>query len=524
MSKVVKEKIPDNAVHTCPEELPDGLIDWIRTEIFPNDNYVIYKKGNVRGTCALCRYKITPKDGVRMTQSTFIYCPNCDQKVYCILSGSSLFKADYVRNIAAIQKGADGTVWFRQWHILRDESAEYAEGIEKYLQEIARYAVCGRNTGMWLREAKESYYMQYIRYATSDWSRSRKTHTYDGEYDFYHAGIREAVKGTVLEYADLSGYMKYKTLYHKNIIKYALDFARYPVLEFFWKHGYRRIIEQKVCGIERHCANSVLWKRSTLAECIRFPLRLLKVLPPHEWDMAKITRMWKASQIGKPDKDILALFHSDIYEDNFIAMAKYSTVAKTMTYLEKQRTTFRERSSLETIASITRTYRDYISECEQLNLDLTKKEILFPKNLDAAHQRTMRMIKYEESREAKKKLRDRAEKLQKLSWNNQIYMIRPAENSADLKKEGAALKHCVAGYADRMTKGETAIFFIRTVAAPETPFFTLELIKNQVVQCRTKNNKSYDGDVKTFVESWIREVVSKSGRINKPEKARSEVI
>lgn len=37
-------------------------------------------------------------------------------------------------------------------------------------------------------------------------------------------------------------------------------------------------------------------------------------------------------------------------------------------------------------------------------------------------------------------------------------LIRPADDADELIAEGAALHHCVGGYADRMADGETAIF------------------------------------------------------------------
>jgi hypothetical protein len=66
-----------------------------------------------------------------------------------------------------------------------------------------------------------------------------------------------------------------------------------------------------------------------------------------------------------------------------------------------------------------------------------------------------------------------------------------------------------------MANGETAIFFIRRLDSPDTPFYTLELKGKKITQCRTKNNKPYNGQVKEFAETWLREVVNGSGKKNK---------
>ena len=53
-----KEIIPDEALELCPEELPDGLISWVRREIIDMDNTLLYKRGNVRGLCYICGKKV----------------------------------------------------------------------------------------------------------------------------------------------------------------------------------------------------------------------------------------------------------------------------------------------------------------------------------------------------------------------------------------------------------------------------------------------------------------------------------
>ena len=89
-------------------------------------------------------------------------------------------------------------------------------------------------------------------------------------------------------------------------------------------------------------------------------------------------------------------------------------------------------------------------------------------------------------------------------------LIRPADDADELIAEGAALHHCVGGYADRMADGESAIFFIRRLEEPDRPYYTLELVNRRVIQCRTRHNESYEQTptVLDFVNEWLREIVS----------------
>ncbi len=112
-------EIRDEEVSLCPEELPEGLVDYIRREILPQDNVLIYKKGNVRGLCFLCGESVKAEKQ-RFKQDSIVDCPICGSRVSCYLEGSDRFKAKYVQNIATIQKGIDGKTVstkkvFRSW-------------------------------------------------------------------------------------------------------------------------------------------------------------------------------------------------------------------------------------------------------------------------------------------------------------------------------------------------------------------------------------------------------------------------
>jgi hypothetical protein len=100
-------------------------------------------------------------------------------------------------------------------------------------------------------------------------------------------------------------------------------------------------------------------------------------------------------------------------------------------------------------------------------------------------------------------------------FEDEDYIIRPAGSVKELINESAKLHHCVKTYADKIIKGETAIFFIRKKDKPNEPYYTLEWNKGAIIQCRTKNNKSYEGEVREFVDKWVAECASKVSKKRK---------
>lgn len=248
-------ELMDEDYRLCPEALPEGMIDYIRRDVLPEDRVIIYKKGNVQGTCSVCGRKVHARDR-RFVQGTRVNCPSCGTRVSCVLENGSVFASNYIENIVAVQKGTDGeTVFFRQWLLHRDNSARW-EHIEDFLQETVRYAIRGNKTAKWQKQGKESYYMRTERYELDEWTRWQDNRIYDGSYFFYPTGIEEALSGTAMQYADLEGYLEERG-HNRNPIYFLEYHEKYPVIEFLWKAGYRNIVHNRIFGMDRENRNAI---------------------------------------------------------------------------------------------------------------------------------------------------------------------------------------------------------------------------------------------------------------------------
>lgn len=101
------------------------------------------------------------------------------------------------------------------------------------------------------------------------------------------------------------------------------------------------------------------------------------------------------------------------------------------------------------------TLRDYWNDCEKLNLDLKREDILLPPDLAQAHRRTnealaeaRRQKELEETRRMQEEFGKRLKKLERdFDFESGALLIRPARSHAELIDEGSALHHCVATYA-----------------------------------------------------------------------------
>ncbi len=486
-------------ISLCPEELPEGLEEYIRREVLPMDRTLVYKKGNVRGTCAICGRKVRAR-AQRFVQGTQVRCPDCGSEVICVLENSQAWKSDFVENIAFLQKGTDGeSLWIRVFHIKRNYDANYPD-INKNLIECARYGLKGFKAAMWLKEAKEySFCGRCDVYTLKNWERSSRIYIYDGyTYRVFAEGVEEAVKGTRLQYIDIRGVFER----YRDPLKFIIDFIRFPCMEFLYKNGYYGLLEAKVQNrLSTDTRNICRWERKNPKEFFKFPMRLLKLAKPekwNEWNVKYVNDIWQFD--GITDEDIYQLTFKNPLRIGAVKIAQeYRKISSIISYLEKQEKKYKERN----IGGI---YEDYLKECKELELNLKDKNVLFPEDLKRRHNETSAAVIVNRKKINENKFKKVSEELSEMAFEGEKFLIMPAPSVASLVKEGSSLHHCVGTYADRMARGETAIFFIRKKEEPKKSYYTLEYRGEKIIQCRGKNNCSYtqNQEVYDFVDKWIK--------------------
>lgn len=173
------------------------------------------------------------------------------------------------------------------------------------------------------------------------------------------------------------------------------------------------------------------------------------------------------------------------WDDKFVkTLLKYSTPAKIGKYLAKFKdiNKYRERGE----------YKDYIHMRQQAGYDLSNEIFLFPKDLRRRHTEMVYELEKEKIDKRKKevlakykKIKSRYKKLsEKYSAAAGGYIIRPAKDAAEIVAEGRILHHCVGGdtYLKSHDSGKSFILFLRPVKEKDTPYITVEIRGNNIVQ------------------------------------------
>lgn len=493
-------------------KLPKGIEKYVHG-ILPH--LIVYDRFKKRAFCLSCGEYFSYTTKIHADET--VKCPLCKHKGRTV---PHTRRHDSTYESFATARAEKGKIYFTIM-----TAAYYFEGKKDFEQlKDKRGRIYIDEVGVIGREEQKCF----INYCDG-FCATKKPHAVRGEVWLYiHRSFPAAVKQSCLRYADVSPRTGRCGDINAMIKRLALN-AKYPQLEYLKKAGLGEIENAMVYGQRTYLKPN--WKRKDLPGVLGLSSQDLDKL--RQWDMwdidniAAYKEMKKRRQkLRKQDMKIFFSFFSNI--GPFSAPAKFTydksfyglDPVKTAAYLEK---VFQENmpdchqgAYGYSRSRILYEYKDYLNQAEKLGYPKSEY-YLYPPDFIAAHDRVSE--EYREKQDQKKqrekqKQQERYEekylpKLKALAWSNGTYLIRPLENYMDFSAEGKNNVNCVAGYYDRVTKGQTAVFVIRCIDAPDTSLVTVELKNGKMLQCRARGNREPAEDILRFAGEWLEKIVRK---------------
>lgn len=150
-------------------------------------------------------------------------------------------------------------------------------------------------------------------------------------------------------------------------------------------------------------------------------------------------------------------------------------------------------------------YRDYLDMCVKLGYDMGSSFVLYPRDLEQAHDKAVRRLKLKADAQLR---RDFKTAMGAISGHLDFEMdgmkfLLPT-TPEELAAEGNALHHCVGSYADRVARKECIILFLRRCEDISKPFYTVEIRGGKIAQVRGMQNCDATPEVETFMAQWER--------------------
>ena len=337
----------------------------------------------------------------------------------------------------------------------------------------------------------------------------------------------EKLESTFLKYLDISEYRKLwrrctDGLREIPYCKIISLFARYKSLEFLEKQGFDDFVFQ-IIDKESEAA--------TLYDCqATTPYKFFKKLSKNEIKVLKendiCTRgdVYRYLQMKAVNKKISSDEYKDLrkvggyyFETLTKKMRKYKIQIKTMLrYLNEREKEKPTDDRTKTKSCCMLRWLDYIEAAEACGYDLTVHNVLFPKDLNTAHDEAVAIreqVRLENEKKEQDMLNDlyekRYKKLQKAyEYSDGKYCIIIPKEATEIVLEGNALKHCVGGYAERHIKGKTTILFMRNAENTEEALVTIELDEKSltVIQAHGKKNRDPSAEEQAFIDKWLKNV------------------
>jgi hypothetical protein len=351
-------------------------------------------------------------------------------------------------------------------------------------------------------------------------------------------------KGTLWNYSDIWGLFEYLEAaeqdgycnfsYSSTFISYLWHFKKYPAIERLEQSGFRKLIKEK---IQQYPATRTLnWNKNRLTEIFRLGIEDVRALRDEEAGLGHIEALKSVRKIWPKATVELAEFLSRAsyggnrngYADFKKQLAQIEALGvdkvKFLMYVERQKKKFPNVTYFPP-----KDYIDYIDECQRLNYDLEKKEILLPPNFRAAHRKTAAKIRELEAKKKAAETREQAKFIKAITARiagDTVFaadglFIKPLITHAEFSKEGRINNNCVASYWKRVSEGKTMLFAIRKEDDPDEPYYTLELSPaGEIVQNRGKHNCGATPEINAFAHKWITEIVMPALK-KKPSKTKN---
>jgi hypothetical protein len=336
----------------------------------------------------------------------------------------------------------------------------YSEGLSKYKKYY--------ETGRW-DEVKDNYFNLYPKLVNVDYLLRKKKYKY-------------------------SAIDKYT---YNDKLKYIRLYEKYPQIEMLTKFGFSQFATKK----------TILAKVSKDKKFRQWLIANQKELTKlHSYFYASTILLAYSKHLDLAKAQKLEEFKKSFMKDSeykHIKEAFNNNIERLFYYLKEQNIGLA-------------LYKDYLTACEFLGLDMTKNKNLTPHNLQYWHdvridemhskQAEIDELKRKELYENFSFVANKYEALQRNLKDNFVVII--AKSPQDLIYEGDTLHHCVGrmNYDQKFAREESLIFFVRYKENIETPFVTLEysLKNHKILQCYADHDSKPSDEVLDYVnKKWL---------------------
>ena len=570
-----------------PKEAPEGTIEYCKEHSQAlNKEYLIYRCDYAQAVdvdlCRIVKNKVTrvycskcgqamnleyvpaggcragyapapfgfmhPETGESIISRDTCLCPMCGEPVTALHIGAMSYsgyveESDYCMTVGRLEDKLTLLGW--QVRRLIDKNGQSTYSTRPYegfvVEKKKMYRLSGRIVNM-------GYSICYY----NEWRQRAKWSDEWGDTPMILPWDSSLLEGSAVENCKLDGYIDACDGFGCYPASYLRLYQKHPQVENLIVQGVGRIVSEAIQNHRKNYTCSwygyptqhenpncpklemVNWKENRPTKMLGISKSALQICREHKVSLSELElyrELQRKEKVRFPE-DLLLIRKVGL--ENARRLAGYINtglgVMRQLRYLDKQ-------NCLAGVKVDAGYLIDYWKMSGELGLDIRDTAVSLPKNIRVAHDRVDGELKAKRSQEAIEKRRKEIEERKQgfantaaamapYEWTENGICIRVCISEEELIAEGATLHHCVASYAGRIARGETAIFFIRKETNPDEPWYTLELDSKTLTvrQNRGKKNCDRTPEVQTFEEHWLEHLrtLRKAGKLkNKKNKKES---
>lgn len=493
-------------------EVPKAVQEWIHTCLMKQYRYLFAEYGKGKTMTAVCSYCGKTVTIPHVKEGSSQRCTHCHSK--CVVR--SMRK--HVRNngfgkdadFAYLQSTPEGYV-IRAFHVYWHWKSGEAKA-SQMLHEEARwfYAYDAIQDDFELRVGYryETFYasgkVDWCRYG---YDRTQKMTLYPDNLDklFRRASRFKAYHARIGEIARKCPRLRIQHLYHAvqnvKVLQNCIDAGLYRLASDLIDMTHRKDTEKTEIIDNRYGS---LRKALGIG---KDELPFLRAVDP-DVEGFRLYRRLRASRRPLEPQSFRMLCDNVVPRTQRKMLSLPLTVYVEMKYISEQHKKRNHASWNNTLSATAEDWMDYIYNARLLQYDLTDRAVMMPQNLEHAHDAAMEIVESIDEKNGYRfpQIAEQEEQYNRLyATANRTLFIRAPHNHQEIIDEGAKLRHCVATYAKRVASGETVILFVREKAAPDKPYFTLNIdpVDGHMIQCRGYQNCGMTDGVKNIVNTLI---------------------
>lgn len=470
MRTYIKKNIRELMKRIDNKPLPNLWDRFIENE--SKEHNLLIRNGN-EYYCTCCKRTFEGKPKIGTIQK----CPNCKQKLE--VRSKKLTYYCFTKELTLLDK-ENGQLVIRLFE-LRSIYYHVKKPINHNAVEYGRIVV---NENYTLLNDRISFYMSSAR--IYDYLNVTKWRKYTGIFNFnsrgnlYPYNLKRVLKDTIYQYSYLWEFVKkVKGCDLKNLL---IGVAKHPSFEF--------LVKMKLYNLalvaDKFDKKGDFNNRFGLDKKYYYFIKKYNLC----YEELEILRLLKLENIEEIR-----------YLRNKIGMYVIREISK---YIDIKHLLKYKRNKLDK-----HLYLDYIRFASELGMNLKDKNILFPDDLKSEHDKLSKRYKIISDLKTKEKVVERYKELLKNKYQNEKYIVFPAQSVEALKDESKQQNHCVQSYAERYGNGECDIYFMRFVSNPKKSLVTIEVNDNEIVQKRKFDNEFPEKEENEFLEMWERNVLQK---------------